>query len=82
MRCRTLALAIVVALLVTSAAQVAAQKKTQVAFVPKLVGIPYFNAMEKGGNQAAKDLGVEFVYTGPTTADSAAQIQIIDNLIT
>ncbi len=82
MRGRTLALVIVAALVVTSAAQVAAQKKTQVAFVPKLVGIPYFNAMEKGGNEAAKDLGVEFVYTGPTTADSAAQIQIVDNLIT
>ncbi len=82
MRGRTLALVIVAALLVTSAVQVAAQKKTQVAFVPKLVGIPYFNAMEKGGNEAAKDLGVEFVYTGPTTADSAAQIQIVDNLIT
>ncbi len=82
MRDRTLALVVVAALLVTSAAQVAAQKKTQVAFVPKLVGIPYFNAMEKGGNEAAKDLGVEFVYTGPTTADSAAQIQIVDNLIT
>lgn len=82
MRGRTLALVVVAALLVTSAAQVAAQKKTQVAFVPKLVGIPYFNAMEKGGNEAAKDLGVEFVYTGPTTADSAAQIQIVDNLIT
>lgn len=59
-----------------------AQKKMQIAFVPKLVGIPYFNAMEKGGKEAARDLGVEFVYTGPTTADSAAQIQIVDNLIT
>jgi len=60
----------------------AAGRRTQVAFVPKLIGIPYFNAMEKGGKQAAADLNVEFVYTGPTTADSAAQIQIVDNLIT
>ena len=71
-----------VALIAMPVSQGAAQKKLQIAFIPKLVGIPYFNAMEKGGNQAAKDLGVTFVYTGPTTADSAAQIQIVDNLIT
>lgn len=53
-----------------------------VAFVPKLVGIPYFTAMENGGKQAAEDLGVEFVYEGPTTADSAKQIEVIDSLIT
>lgn len=82
MRGRLLAVLLVAALTFTFAAQTAAQQKLQVAFVPKLIGIPYFNAMEKGGKQAAKDLGVEFVYTGPTTADSAAQIQIVDNLIT
>jgi rhamnose transport system substrate-binding protein len=61
---------------------VSAQKKWKIAFVPKLIGIPYFNAMEEGGNQAAKDLGVEFIYTGPTTADVAKQAEIVDNLIT
>jgi rhamnose transport system substrate-binding protein len=61
---------------------VSAQKRWKIAFVPKLIGIPYFNAMEEGGNQAAKDLGVEFIYTGPTTADVAKQAEIVDNLIT
>lgn len=55
--------------------------KPTVAFVPKLIGIPYFDAMQKGGKQAAKDLGVNFIYQGPSTADSAAQIQTIDGLI-
>ncbi|MFE3169229.1 autoinducer 2 ABC transporter substrate-binding protein [Streptomyces sp. NPDC059224] len=54
----------------------------EVAFVPKLVGIPYFTAMQKGGEKAASDLGVKFIYQGPATADSAAQIQVIDSLIT
>ncbi|MCD6545827.1 MAG: autoinducer 2 ABC transporter substrate-binding protein [Thermotogae bacterium] len=54
----------------------------KIAFIPKLVGIPYFNAMEAGGKRAAKDLGVEFIYTGPTTDSVAKQIEIIDNLIT
>ncbi|MBX6764913.1 MAG: autoinducer 2 ABC transporter substrate-binding protein [Rubrobacteraceae bacterium] len=52
-----------------------------IAFVPKLIGIPYFDAMQKGGQEAAKDLGVKFIYQGPSTADSAAQIQTIDGLI-
>lgn len=79
---RILSTALVGLLLVMSGGPGQAQRKMQIAFVPKLVGIPYFNAMEKGGKEAARDLGVTFVYTGPTTADSAAQIQIVDNLIT
>ena len=31
--------------------------KTKIAFIPQLVGIPYFSAMEKGGERAAEDLG-------------------------
>jgi rhamnose transport system substrate-binding protein len=58
------------------------QKKYRIAFVPKLIGIPYFTAMEQGGKKAAQDLGVEFIYTGPVTADVAKQIEVIDNLIT
>lgn len=59
-----------------------AAQPLRIAFVPKLVGIPYFNAMERGGKLAARDLGVEFIYTGPTTDDPARQVEIIDNLIT
>ena len=32
--------------------------KPRVAFVPQLTGIPYFNAMQDGGNRAAKAFGV------------------------
>ncbi|RAO98658.1 hypothetical protein PW5551_08610 [Petrotoga sp. 9PW.55.5.1] len=53
-----------------------------IVFIPKLVGIPYFNAMEKGGEQAAKDLGVNFIYSGSTTDSVAEQIQMVDNFIT
>jgi rhamnose transport system substrate-binding protein len=53
----------------------------KVAFVPKLVGIPYFEAMKVGGDQAAKDLGVQFIYQGDTTADPAKQAEIINSLI-
>jgi rhamnose transport system substrate-binding protein len=59
----------------------APQKTYKIAFVPKLIGIPYFNAMQVGGKQAAKKLGVNFIYQGPTTADSAKQIEVINSLI-
>lgn len=52
-----------------------------IAVVPKLVGIPYFNASEKGAVQAGEDLGVDVQYTGPTQADAAAQVKVIEDLI-
>ena len=52
-----------------------------VAFVPKLQGIPYFEAMNTGGQQAAEDLGVEWIYRGATTADPGAQTEIVRSLI-
>ena len=53
----------------------------KIASVPQLIGIPYFTAMEEGGNQAAADLGVEFLYTGATQASAAEQVKIMDSLI-
>ena len=58
-----------------------AQGKPQVAFVPQIVGIPYFNAMEAGGKKAGADLGVDFIYTGPVDANPVDQLQIVNNLI-
>jgi rhamnose transport system substrate-binding protein len=58
-----------------------ATKEATVAFVPKLVGIPYFEAMKAGGDEAAKALGVKFIYQGDTTADSAKQAEIVNSLI-
>jgi rhamnose transport system substrate-binding protein len=52
-----------------------------VAFVPKLVGIPYFEAMKAGGDEAAKALGVKFIYQGDTTADAAKQAEVVNSLI-
>jgi rhamnose transport system substrate-binding protein len=53
----------------------------KVAFVPKLQGIPYFEAMNTGGQKAAKDLGVQWIYKGSTTADPGAQTDIVRSLI-
>jgi len=53
----------------------------RVAFIPQLVGIPYFTAMEKGGQRAAQELGgVEFTYRGAPTASAPQQVQLMDTL--
>jgi rhamnose transport system substrate-binding protein len=54
----------------------------KVAFVPKLQGIPYFEAMNAGGKKAAEAMGnVEWLYQGPTQADAAAQADIVRSYI-
>ena len=58
-----------------------AEEMKSVAFVPEIVGIPYFNAMQDGGNKAAKDLGVKFIYSGPVDTNPVDQLQIVQNLI-
>lgn len=52
-----------------------------IVVMPKLVGIPYFNASETGAIQAGKDLGVNVIYTGPSTADAAQQVRMIEDMI-
>ena len=50
--------------------------------MPKLQGVPYFEAMNAGGKKAAAALGnVEWLYQGPTQADAAAQADIVRSYI-
>jgi rhamnose transport system substrate-binding protein len=64
-----------------SGATTGGSKQAVVAFVPKLQGIPYFEAMNTGGQKAAQDLGVKWIYKGSTTADPGAQTDIVKSLI-
>ncbi|MCC3359134.1 autoinducer 2 ABC transporter substrate-binding protein [Bacillus sp. REN16] len=52
-----------------------------IAIVPKVINIPYFNAVEEGALEAGKDLDVNVIYRGPTLADPNMQIAIIRELI-
>ena len=54
---------------------------TKICMMPKLVGIPYFNAAETGAKEAAKELKVDLVYDGPTEAKAALQSQMIEQWI-
>jgi ABC-type sugar transport system substrate-binding protein len=59
----------------------AANEQLKIAFIPQLIGIPYFTAMEQGGKDAAKQFGVKFDYVGATTASAPEQVRIMDSLI-
>lgn len=56
-------------------------EKFKIAVMPKLVGIPYFTQTGEGAMQAGEALGVEVIYTGPTKADAAEQVKMIEDLI-
>ncbi len=59
----------------------ASAEKTRIAFIPQLIGIPYFSAMEAGGKAAAEALGVDFLYVGAPTANAAEQVRLMENLM-
>ena len=52
-----------------------------IAIMPKLLGIPYFTQTGEGALKAGKELGVKVIYTGPTKADAAEQVKMIEDLI-
>ena len=58
-----------------------AQKLT-VGFMPKSKGNAYFVACKQGADDAAKELGVELVFDGPTETDPAKQNEIVETWIT
>ena len=61
--------------------QAAAGKKWQVATVVKVDGIAWFDRMRAGVGQFGKDTGHDAWMVGPSQADAAAQVQLIENLI-
>lgn len=52
-----------------------------IGVLPKLVGIDFFNAVEKGAVEAARELGVRLVYDGPVEADVTKQVAMVDSWI-
>ncbi len=56
------------------------QATVTIAFLPKAVGIPYFDVAASGGRQAGKELGGKFKQVGPTETTAPAQISWINTL--
>jgi len=57
-------------------------KKLTIALMPKSKGNAYFVSCKQGADAAAKELGVELLFDGPTDPDPAKQNEIIENWIT
>jgi rhamnose transport system substrate-binding protein len=56
--------------------------QTRIALVVKSLGNGFFDAANKGAQEAATELGgIEVIYTGPTAATAEAQIEVINSLI-
>ncbi|HET6408963.1 MAG TPA: substrate-binding domain-containing protein [Chthoniobacteraceae bacterium] len=53
-----------------------------IAFLPKSKGNAYFVACKKGADEAAKELGVDLLFDGPTQTDPAKQNEIVESWIT
>lgn len=59
-----------------------AKKTLTVAMMPKSKGNAYFIACRKGAEEAAKELGIELIWDGPTDTDPAKQNEIVEAWIT
>lgn len=60
----------------------AADAKIIVAMLPKAKGNAYFLSCKAGADKAAKELGVELLFDGPTDTNAAKQNEIVENWIT
>jgi rhamnose transport system substrate-binding protein len=57
-------------------------KGIKVAMIPKIKGIDYFNATQRGAEEAAKAFGVDLVFDGPMESSVDKQVELIDSFIT
>jgi rhamnose transport system permease protein len=60
----------------------AGARRPVVAMMPKAKGDPYFVSCRVGAEEAARELGVDLIWDGPTGLDAARQNEVIENWIT
>lgn len=53
-----------------------------IAVMPKAKGDPYFISARAGAEQAARELGVDLIWDGPTSLDASQQNELVENWIT
>ncbi len=66
----------------TSAPATAGGRRIVVAMMPKAKGDPYFVSCRTGAEEAARELGVDLIWDGPTSLDAAKQNEVIEDWIT
>src|SRR5207302_8532626 len=75
---KRLAALCLMALALGAVAGCGSKQGNKIGFMPKLAGIPYFNACKRGAEEAAGELGIDLVYNGPTKADVDQQIDLLN----
>lgn len=53
-----------------------------IAVMPKAKGDPYFKSAGAGAEEAARELGVDLIWDGPTSLDPSQQNELVENWIT
>ncbi len=66
----------------SSGAAVTNGRKPVIAMMPKAKGDPYFVSCKQGADEAAKELGIELLWDGPTDLDPAKQNEVVEAWIT
>jgi rhamnose transport system permease protein len=60
----------------------AAGHRPVIAVMPKAKGDPYFVSCRVGAEEAARELGVDLIWDGPTSLDAAKQNEVVESWIT
>jgi rhamnose transport system substrate-binding protein len=66
----------------SSAALVKESHRPVIAMMPKAKGDPYFISCRKGAEDAARELGIDLLWDGPTDLDPAKQNEVVEAWIT
>jgi rhamnose transport system substrate-binding protein len=65
-----------------SAQPASAGRRPVIAVMPKAKGDPYFVSCRLGAEEAARELGVDLIWDGPTGLDAARQNELVESWIT
>ena len=68
--------------IVPASAAAKSGKRPVIAMMPKAKGDPYFVSCKAGAEEAAKELGVDLIWDGPTGLDAAKQNEVVEGWIT
>ena len=69
------------AMLILSLAGALAEGTPKIAYVPKVIGQPWWDHVEQGVKAWSEEKGIDVIYQGDSTTDAAAQVQIMTDLI-
>jgi len=81
---KRLHLGIILVLTLSSAVGCGARPETKqfkMGMMPKIKSIAYFNACNKGAQEAAAELGIDLVYDGPAKDDVNEQVRMLEQWI-